>query len=160
MFLGKYSVPVLWDKKSKCIVNNESAEIIRMLNSEFNDFAKNPGFDLYPKALVSKIEEVNTWVYPTINNGVYRCGFAKKQGAYDIAFGELFDSLDKCEEILSKQRYIAGDVITEADIRLFCTLIRFDEVGLVKSLYHGLIFLRFMLCISRRIKKRFMSILI
>jgi len=128
---GKYSVPVLWDKKNKCIVNNESAEIVRMFNSAFNDLAKHPDLDLYPAHLAEKIDEVNSWVYPTINNGVYRCGFAQSQEAYDQAFKELFGSLDRCEEILSKQRYIAGDVLTEADVRLFCTLIRFDEVYVV-----------------------------
>ncbi|KAG2426855.1 hypothetical protein HYH02_014708 [Chlamydomonas schloesseri] len=128
---GKYSVPVLWDKKEKTIVNNESSEIIRMFNSAFNDFAKNPGLDLYPEALRAAIDEVNAWTYPSINNGVYRCGFATSQAAYDAAFQELFSALDRVEDILSRQRYLVGDVITEADVRLFQTLIRFDEVYVV-----------------------------
>eukprot|EP01018_Ginkgo_biloba_P034634 Gb_09282 [translate_table: standard] len=127
-YSGKYTVPVLWDKKSKTVVNNESSEIIRMLNTEFNDIAKYPEVDLYPPHLHSLIDEVNDWVYDAINNGVYRCGFAKKQGPYEQAFNELFKALDRCEEILSHQRYICGNVLTEADIRLFVTLIRFDEV--------------------------------
>lgn len=128
---GKYTVPVLWDKKLKTIVNNESSEIIRMLNSAFNDIAKVPELDLYPEALRSTIDSINEWVYPTINNGVYRCGFATKQAAYETAFNELFESLDRVEALLSKHRYIAGDVLTEADVRLFMTLIRFDEVYVV-----------------------------
>ncbi|XP_020252013.1 uncharacterized protein LOC109829243 isoform X3 [Asparagus officinalis] len=119
---------VLWDKKLKTIVNNESAEIIRMLNSEFNEIAKNPDLDLYPSHLQATIDDVNGWVYEAINNGVYKCGFAKKQGPYDEAVSKLYEALDKCEEILANQRYICGNVLTEADIRLFVTLIRFDEV--------------------------------
>jgi putative glutathione S-transferase len=130
---GKYTVPILWDKKKNTIVSNESSEIIRMLNSEFNDFAKNKDLDIYPddKKLQDKINEVNDWVYPTINNGVYRCGFAKTQKAYDKAIDELTESFDRVESILQKQRYIAGDTFTEADIRLFVTLLRFDEVYVV-----------------------------
>ncbi|CAI5928509.1 unnamed protein product, partial [Closterium sp. NIES-64] len=124
---AKFIVPVLWDKQTSTIVNNESAEIVRMLNSEFNAIAKHPLVDLYPPHLRAAIDEVNEWVYPAINNGVYRCGFAKKQGPYEEAFKELFAALDRCEDILSRQRYIAGDTFTEADIRLFVTLIRFDE---------------------------------
>ncbi|KAL6006354.1 hypothetical protein ACLOJK_037305 [Asimina triloba] len=127
-YSGKYTVPVLWDKKLRTIVNNESSEITCMLNSEFNDFAKNPVLDLYPTNLQAKVNEVNEWVYDTINNGVYKCGFATKQGPYDEAVTRLCQYLDKCEEILSKQRYICGNTLTEADIRLFVTLIRFDEV--------------------------------
>jgi glutathionyl-hydroquinone reductase len=126
-----YSVPVLWDKKNGTIVNNESSEIIRILNAQFNRFAKNPDLDLYPEDLRETIDEVNSWVYPTINNGVYRCGFAQRQAPYEQAFNELFASLDKVEDILAKQRYIAGDCLTEADIRLFVTLIRFDPVYVV-----------------------------
>eukprot|EP01023_Acetabularia_acetabulum_P063709 TRINITY_DN8041_c0_g1_i1.p1 TRINITY_DN8041_c0_g1~~TRINITY_DN8041_c0_g1_i1.p1 ORF type:complete len:391 (+),score=45.13 TRINITY_DN8041_c0_g1_i1:27-1199(+) len=128
---GKYSVPVLWDKKEATIVNNESSEIIRMFNSEFNTICKNPDLDLYPEELREKIDEVNAWIYPNINNGVYRCGFATSQQAYDRAFQELFEALDKVEEILSKNRYICGQKLTEADIRLFVTLIRFDPVYVV-----------------------------
>lgn len=128
---GKYTVPVLWDKKKGTIVNNESAEIVRMLNSEFNELSSNPGLDLYPEDLRAAIDEANEWVYPQINNGVYRCGFATSQEAYDKAFDELFAALDRCEGILGRQRYLAGDRLTEADIRLFHTLIRFDEVYVV-----------------------------
>lgn len=127
-YTGKFSVPVLWDKKLKTIVNNESSEIIRMLNTEFNDLAENPALDLYPPNLHHKIDEANEWIYEGINNGVYRCGFAKKQEPYNEAIEKLYKALDRCEEILSKQRYICGNALTEADIRLFVTLIRFDEV--------------------------------
>lgn len=127
-YAGKYTVPVLWDKKLKTIVNNESEEIIRMLNTEFNDLAENATLDLYPPHLQEKINEVNGWVYNDINNGVYKCGFAKKQGPYIEAVQKLYEALDKCEEILSNQQYICGKTLTEADIRLFVTLIRFDEV--------------------------------
>ncbi|EOY27559.1 Glutathione S-transferase family protein isoform 2 [Theobroma cacao] len=127
-YTGKYTVPVLWDKKFKTIVSNESAEIIRMLNTEFNDIAENPALDLYPSHLRAQIDETNEWIYSGINNGVYKCGFARQQGPYDEAVKQLYEALDKCEEILSKQRYICGNVLTEADVRLFVTLIRFDEV--------------------------------
>ena len=99
-----------------------------MLNSEFNQFAKNPSLDLYPEHLRDKIDEVNSWVYEHINNGVYKCGFARSQEAYDKAYNDLFSSLDRAEEILSKQRYLAGNQLTEADVRLWTTLIRFDPV--------------------------------
>jgi len=102
-----------------------------MLNAEFNDFAKNPDLNLYPDYLKDKIDAVNEWIYPKINNGVYRCGFAKSQQAYDKAITELTESFDELERILQKQRYIAGDEFTEADIRLFVTLLRFDEVYVV-----------------------------
>ena len=128
---GKYSVPVLWDKKTSTIVNNESSEIIRMFNSAFDEVAGNPEFDLYPEDLRAEIDAVNEWIYPNINNGVYRCGFAKSQAAYDKAVDDLFGSLERVEEILGRQRYIAGDRLTEADIRLFMTLVRFDEVYVV-----------------------------
>lgn len=127
-YLGKFTVPVLWDKKLKTIVNNESAEIIRMVNTEFNDIAENASLDLYPSDQRDQIDGTNEWIYNGINNGVYRCGFATKQGPYDEAVRQLYEALDKCEEILGKQRYICGNRLTEADIRLFVTLIRFDEV--------------------------------
>ncbi|XP_037453571.1 glutathionyl-hydroquinone reductase YqjG-like [Triticum dicoccoides] len=127
-YTGKPTVPVLWDKQLKTVVNNESSEIIRMLNAEFNDIAENPGLDLNPAHLQASIDEVNGLVYDAINNGVYKCGFAKKQGPYDEAVTTLYDALDKCEEILGKQRYMCGNQLTEADVRLFVTLIRFDEV--------------------------------
>ncbi|CAI5530668.1 unnamed protein product, partial [Closterium sp. Naga37s-1] len=122
-----FSVPILFDKKSGTIVNNESAEIMRMLNSEFNAVAANPHVDLYPAAMRGAIDGVNEWVGPAINSGVFKCGFAKEQAAYDAAVATLFSALDRCEDILSKQRYLAGDAVTEADIRLFVDLIRFDE---------------------------------
>lgn len=127
-YAGKPTVPVLWDKQLKTVVNNESSEIIRMLNAEFNGIARNPGLDLYPAHLRASIDEANELVYDAINNGVYKCGFAKKQGPYDEAVARLYEALDRCEEILGKRRYICGDQLTEADIRLFVTLIRFDEV--------------------------------
>ncbi|XP_027346741.1 uncharacterized protein LOC113858342 isoform X1 [Abrus precatorius] len=127
-YTGKYTVPILWDKKRKTIVNNESSEIIRMFNTEFNNVAENPTLDLYPADLKAQIDEINEWIYDSINNGVYKCGFAKKQEPYNEAARQLYESLDKCENILSKQRYICGNTLTEADIRLFVTLIRFDEV--------------------------------
>jgi putative glutathione S-transferase len=104
------------------------SEIIRMLNTEFNAFARNPDIDTYPEDMRDAIDKVNEWVYPTINNGVYRCGFAKTQPAYDTAITELTESFDRIDQILQKNRFIAGDRFTEADIRLFVTLVRFDEV--------------------------------
>lgn len=129
--LTKYTVPILFDLKTKSVVNNESSEIVRMLNTAFNEWAKHPDRDVYPERLRTEIDSVMEWIYPTINNGVYRCGFAKSQAAYELAFDQLFQSLDRCEEILSKRRFIAGDIFTEADLHLFMTLIRFDEVYVV-----------------------------
>eukprot|EP00039_Didymoeca_costata_P023895 m.8626 g.8626 ORF g.8626 m.8626 type:complete len:345 (-) comp3932_c0_seq1:163-1197(-) len=127
-----FSVPIFYDKQTKSIVNNESAEIVRFLNSEFNEFAKNPDLDLYPEELRDEIDAVNEWVYPTINNGVYRSGFAKTQAAYELAVQELTASIHRVEDILSKQRYIASKTtFTEADLRLFMTLVRYDEVYVV-----------------------------
>lgn len=126
-YTGRVTVPVLWDKKQQTIVNNESSEIIRMLNSAFEHLGANKG-DYYPQALQGEIEAVNEWVYPNVNNGVYRAGFATTQDAYDEAVEVLFDTLDELEEKLTKQRYLAGDQVTEADIRLFTTLVRFDPV--------------------------------
>jgi glutathionyl-hydroquinone reductase len=125
---GKYTVPILWDKKTNTIVSNESADIIKMLNSEFNEFAKNPDLELNPEELHDAMEEVDSWIYPNINNGVYRCGFAKSQEAYDEAIEDLTEAFDKLEAILAQQRYIAGDKFTLSDIRLFVTLVRYDEV--------------------------------
>lgn len=124
---GRVTVPVLWDKKTETIVSNESSEIIRMLNSAFNHLTGNSA-DYYPADMREDIEEVNDRVYDTINNGVYRAGFATSQQAYEKAFTELFASLDWAEQRLSQQRYLLGDKITEADWRLFTTLIRFDAV--------------------------------
>ncbi|KAF2068136.1 hypothetical protein CYY_010536 [Polysphondylium violaceum] len=125
-YSGRFTVPVLWDKKTNTIVNNESSIIIRIFNSAFNDFAKNPELNLYPDHLAKEIDEINDYIYPNINNGVYRTGFATTQEAYEDAFHILFQGLDKIEERLSKSRYLVGGTFTEADIRLFTTLIRFD----------------------------------
>nr|AZL94637.1 omega-class glutathione transferase [Nephromyces sp. MMRI] len=127
----KYSVPILWCKKTQKIVSNESSEIIRMLNDEFNDFSKCPQVDLFPPHLLNQIESVNSWVFTDINNGVYKCGFGKDQHSYDEAIETLFSSLDRAENILSKSKFLCGDTMTAADIRLFATLIRFDEVYVV-----------------------------
>jgi putative glutathione S-transferase len=124
---GNVTVPVLWDTATGQIVNNESSEVIRMLNSAFNAYTPVTD-DYYPVDLREEIDQVNARVYPTVNNGVYRCGFARSQGAYDRAFGELFDSLDWLEERLATRRYLCGDRVTEADWRLFTTLLRFDAV--------------------------------
>jgi len=126
-FTGRVTVPVLWDTKTETIVNNESSEIIRMFNSAFDHLGAKPG-DFYPEAHREEIDEVNDRVYHTVNNGVYKCGFATKQEAYEEAFEALFDTLDWLEKRLSKQRYIVGNEITEADWRLFTTLLRFDPV--------------------------------
>ena len=126
-FTGHVTVPVLWDKERRTIVNNESAEIIRMLNSAFGRFT-NVTTDYYPQALHRDIDQINELVYGTVNNGVYRAGFASTQAAYDDAFTKLFATLDQIEARLSHQRYLVGAVITEADWRLFTTLIRFDAV--------------------------------
>lgn len=126
-YTGRVTVPVLWDKKTEKIVNNESSQIIRIFNQAFNQLSGNK--DNYcPSELENKIDEVNAFVYENINNGVYRCGFATSQEAYEEAYRLLFKALDKVEDILSHQRYLVGGGITEADWRLFTTLIRFDEV--------------------------------
>ena len=124
---GRVTVPVLWDKQTETIVSNESSEIIRMFNVAFNHLTDNAD-DYYPEPLQYEIDVLNDRVYDTINNGVYRAGFATTQEAYEQAFYRLFDSLDWVEGILSRQRYLAGDQITESDWRLFTTLIRFDAV--------------------------------
>jgi len=124
----RISVPVLWDKKTRTIVNNESAEIIRMFGSAFDEFAEHPELDLYPEPLREEIDAINSWVYSEFNNGVYRAGFSKSQRAYDAAFDRVFDALERIEALLGERRYLAGDVITEADWRLFPTLVRFDAV--------------------------------
>ena len=126
-FSGRVTVPVLWDKKTGTIVGNESSEIIRMFNSAFDHLGATPG-DFYPAALRAEIDEVNERIYHTLNNGVYKCGFATTQEAYEEALADLFDTLDWLEERLSKQRYLVGEQITEADWRLFTTLVRFDPV--------------------------------
>jgi glutathionyl-hydroquinone reductase len=123
----RVTVPVLWDKQRQTIVSNESAEIIRMLNSAFDRLTGNR-LDFYPAALRDRIDAVNEAVYDNVNNGVYKAGFATTQEAYDEAVTALFDELDRLDERLSRQRYLAGDRITEADWRLFTTLARFDPV--------------------------------
>jgi len=127
-FTGVVTVPVLWDKKNRTIVNNESADIMRLLNGAFQEFAANPDLDLYPGDLVEQIDELNSWIYGSINNGVYRCGFAQSQSAYERAFAILFKGLDRVAEILDRHRYLTGDRLTGADVRLFTTLVRFDAV--------------------------------
>ncbi|WP_305819170.1 glutathione S-transferase family protein [Photobacterium leiognathi] len=126
-YTGRVTVPVLWDKQQQTIVSNESADIIRMLNSAFDDLGAAKG-DFYPQALRQQIDELNDFVYANINNGVYRAGFATTQEAYDEAVVALFDALDVIEQRLSTQRYLLGEQITEADWRLFTTLVRFDAV--------------------------------
>ncbi|MBU0724417.1 MAG: glutathione S-transferase family protein [Alphaproteobacteria bacterium] len=127
-YTGRVTVPVLWDKQTNTIVNNESAEIIRMLNSEFNAVAENPDLDFYPEAWRDEIEAINPFVYDRINNGVYKAGFATEQPVYEQAVTKLFEALDELEKRLTMQRYLAGDRLTEADWRLFTTLVRFDPV--------------------------------
>ncbi len=126
-FTGRVTVPVLYDAKRDTIVSNESAEIIRMLNTAFVGVAGNDT-DFYPARLRSRIDEINALVYDNVNNGVYRAGFATTQDAYEEAFRALFDTLDTLEALLARQRYLVGDSLTEADWRLFTTLIRFDPV--------------------------------
>jgi glutathionyl-hydroquinone reductase len=124
-YTGKVTVPTLWDKKTSRIVNNESSEIIRMLNSEFAAIGADPT-DFYPKHLRAEIDRINEQVYASVNNGVYRCGFARSQAAYDEAYDALFGTLDEIEARLGRQRYLVANQITEADWRLFPTLVRFD----------------------------------
>ncbi|MDV3250109.1 glutathione S-transferase family protein [Devosia sp. BK] len=126
-YTGRVTVPVLWDKKTKTIVSNESAEIIRMFNSAFNELTGNTD-DYYPEALRGRIDEINARVYDDINNGVYKAGFATTQEAYQEAAKKLFDALDWVEGLLGDNAYLTGDSITEADWRLFTTLVRFDAV--------------------------------
>ncbi len=124
---GIVTVPVLWDKKQQLIVNNESSEIIRMLNSAFAQFSDTE-VDYFPERMRQEIEKINAVVYDNINNGVYKTGFARTQQAYEKAFDQLFSALDQIEKILSQQCYLVGEEITEADWRLFPTLLRFDPV--------------------------------
>jgi len=122
---ARFTVPMLWDTKEKTIVNNESSEIIRMLNSEFET---GTGPDLYPEKLRSEIDDLNEWVYNTVNNGVYKCGFATSQEAYESNITPLFKSLDRLEKILEGKDYLVGNTLTEADVRLYTTIVRFDPV--------------------------------
>ena len=124
---GRVTVPVLWDKQTGTIVSNESSEIIRMFNSAFDGVGAAPG-DYYPQDLRTDIDTLNARIYDTVNNGVYKCGFATTQEAYEEAFGPLFDTLDFLEQRLSRSTYLFEERLTEADWRLFTTLIRFDPV--------------------------------
>jgi glutathionyl-hydroquinone reductase len=126
-YTGRATVPVLWDRKTRTIVNNESSEIIRMLNSEFDELG-DATLDLYPAALRAEIDDINRFIYDNVNNGVYRAGLAKSQDAYEQAFRNLFAAFDELEARLSRQRWLVGRRFTEADLRLFPTLIRFDTV--------------------------------
>ena len=126
-FTGRVTVPVLWDKERETIVNNESEEIMRMLDTEFADLAEHD-VDLYPEGYRDEIDRLVDDIYDPINNGVYRAGFAESQEAYDRAVADLFDALDHYEDVLADQRYLAGDVLTEADLAMFATLVRFDHV--------------------------------
>jgi glutathionyl-hydroquinone reductase len=126
-YTGKITVPVLWDNRHETIANNESSEIIRIFNSSFNKFTDST-IDLYPEHLRIRIDDLNDRIYENVNNGVYKAGFANNQKAYDQAFNNLFKTLDEMEDILSKSPFLTGDYITEADIRFFTTLIRFDCV--------------------------------
>ncbi len=129
-YTGRVTVPVLWDTQQQTIVSNESADIIRMFGSAFNEIGALPG-DYYPEPLRTEIDALNERIYATVNNGVYKAGFAKTQAAYETAIAELFDSLDWLEQRLARQPFLCGEAITEADWRLFTTLVRFDAV------YHG-----------------------
>lgn len=129
-YSGRVTVPVLWDRERQCIVNNESAEIIRIFNDAFDELTGST-LDFYPEPLRGEIDALNARIYPAINNGVYRAGFATTQDAYEEAFDDLFRELDWLERRLDKQRYLTGEYLTEADWRLFTTIIRFDAV------YHG-----------------------
>ncbi len=128
-YTGRVTVPVLWDRERETIVSNESADLVRMLNRGFDDLpGVNAGLDLYPAALADAIDGLNTRIYHAVNNGVYKAGFATAQDAYEEAVGELFAALDELEARLGEQRYLTGAAITEADWRLFTTLVRFDAV--------------------------------
>ncbi len=126
-YTGRVTLPVLWDKVTNTIVNNDSAEIVRMMNSEFNKWLPN-SYDYCPPALKNEIDELNQFIYSNINDGVYHCGYAKSQQDYDLAFDALFSALDTIENRLRKQRYLIGNQLTESDWLLFPTLIRFDSV--------------------------------
>ena len=127
-YTGRVTIPILWDKKEGTIVSNESSEIIRMLDVAFDDLGADAGVRLSPPELMAEIEAVNGPIYDQVNNGVYKSGFATRQEAYDEAVTALFERLDALEERLGGQRWLVGDTMTEADIRLFTTLVRFDEV--------------------------------
>lgn len=126
-YSGRVTVPVLWDTESHTIVSNESADIIRMFNTAFDGIGATPG-DYYPEDRRQQIDELNGWIYPNVNNGVYKAGFATSQDAYDEAVAAVFNALDTLDAQLSTQRYLTGNTLTEADIRLWTTLVRFDPV--------------------------------
>lgn len=126
-YTGRVTVPILWDKQTQTIVNNESSEIIRMFNSAFDQIGAKPG-DYYPTELRAEIDSLNDRIYNTVNNGVYKCGFATTQDAYEEALVPLFETLDWLDQRLANQRYLTGNRVTEADWRLFTTLVRFDPV--------------------------------
>eukprot|EP00835_Amoeboradix_gromovi_P006993 NODE_979_length_2616_cov_0.307906.p1 type:complete len:322 gc:universal NODE_979_length_2616_cov_0.307906:841-1806(+) len=142
-YQARFTVPVLYDKKLDKIVNNESSDIVRILDSAFNDFSSVAALTFYPETLRTKIDAVNEWVYDMINNGVYKAGFASKQSVYETNCARVFEGLDKAESILLNQDFLLGNTITEADIRLFVTVIRFDPVYFghfkcnVKTIQHG-----------------------
>ncbi|WP_313085017.1 glutathione S-transferase family protein [Pseudomonas sp.] len=129
-YTGRVTVPVLWDRQTQAIVNNESAELIRIFNTAFDDLTGSR-LNMYPEPLRAEIDQFNERIYPHVNNGVYRAGFASTQKAYETAFDELFSELDALEQRLADHRYLTGEYLTEADWRLFTTLVRFDAV------YHG-----------------------
>ncbi|MFB6376155.1 MAG: glutathione S-transferase family protein [Bradymonadaceae bacterium] len=139
-YTGRVTVPVLWDKERETIVNNESADIIRMFNTAFDDYA-DPSPDFYPEQLRPEIDRINETVYEDVNNGVYKCGFAGSQEAYEQAFDALFQTLEALDHLLGRRRYLAGDQLTEADWRLFPTLARFDVAyyGAFKCNLHRLV---------------------
>jgi len=126
---GKYTVPVLWDKATSTIVNNESGDIMKMLNDNFNFLAMNPTLNLKPLELAKAVDQYNLWLHENINDGVYKCGFATSQAAYEEAVEGVVGAMDHAEALLGRQRYLLGDRLTEADVRLFPTLVRFDEVS-------------------------------
>ena len=142
-YAARFTVPVLYDKKSDKIVNNESSEIIRILDSSFNEFSSVPTLSFYPEELRSEIDSVNEWVYDMINNGVYKSGFATKQDVYETNCKRVFEGLDKAEALLDKSEFLCGPFLTEADIRLFVTTVRFDPVYVghfkcnLKTIEHG-----------------------
>lgn len=127
-YTGRYTVPILYDKQTKKIVNNESSEIIRMFNAEFNELAKNPTLDLYPENLRNDIDELNDFIYNGLNNGVYKAGFAMNQESHELNSRLVYETLMKLEDVLANGPFVFGDTFTETDIRLFTSLIRHDPV--------------------------------
>jgi len=131
-YSGSATVPVVYDKQTNSIVSNESAEIIRMFNTAFNAWASEPGLDLYPAPLRGAIDETNDWTYQLLNNGVYRAGFSGSQEAYEVAFEDVFAALDRLETILNENSFLCGEQLTEADVRVYVTLFRFDPVYFIR----------------------------